>query len=430
MKNILAGEDDFLQIPASPHRRVVIAGGGFAGLEIIKSLKHKPLQVVLFDRHNYFTFQPLLYQVATSGLEANSVAYPYRRFTRGGRNLFFRMAEVEEIDAEHQILKTSLGCITYDYLILATGSMPKYFGLDQHRLMPLKSVPDALKMRNFLLSKFEQALEAERVTERRSLLNVVVVGGGPTGVELAGALAEMKKYVLPKDYPELDLRGMNIYLLEGEDRLLPAMSREASEKSHKFLVELGVTVLLKSLVKEYDGEKVSFGDQEIPTKNLIWTAGVKANLPQGIPAAEFKQSGRVAVDRYMRVKGYNHIYAVGDLAWMSTPDFPDGHPMLAPVAMQQGQLLAENLLKLEAGKKAKQFEYNDKGSMATVGRNRAVVDLPRWKFQGAFAWFVWMFVHLMSLVGFRNRVVVFINWMYNYFTSDRALRLIIRLNDK
>lgn len=414
-----------LQIPLTDYPCVVIAGGGFAGLELIQQLKGEPLQVVLLDRNNYFTFQPLLYQVATSGLEANSVAYPFRRITRRAENVSFRMAEVERVDPDDKVVQTSIGRLPYDYLVLATGSKPVYFGLDEERLLPLKSVPHALEMRNFLLAKFEEALEANGDGEKRALMNIVVVGGGPTGVELAGALGEMKQHVLAKDYPELDFDCTQIFLLEGEERLLPAMSEASGEKARAFLEELGVTIKLRALVEDYDGEKVHFGDESIVTKNLIWTAGVQAAPPEGLSDADFSKGNRLQVDRHSRAGAYRDIFAVGDLATMSTEAYPHGHPMLAPVAIQQAKRLAKNLVRISQGQDPEPFIYNDKGAMATVGRNRAVVDLPNFSFQGALAWFVWMLVHLMSLVGFRNRAVVLVNWMYNYFTYDRALRLII-----
>jgi len=414
-----------INIPDSEHKRIVIVGGGFAGIELAKKLRNEPVQVVLLDKNNFFTFQPLLYQVATSGLEPNSIAYPLRRLFRGASNVFFRLAEVQSVDTSRKEIQTTSGELDYDYLVLATGSAPNFFGLDNEKLIPLKSVRNALDMRNVFLKEFEEALTETDERKRQTLVNIVIVGAGPTGVELAGALGEMKKYVLPKDYPELDIERMQIYLLEGADRVLPTMSKQASAKAHKFLEELGVTVYLKKLVKQYDGKKVTVEDEEILTQNLVWTAGVQGGSLEGIDADNLHKNNRIIVDEYNRVQGHNSLFAVGDVAHFETEDFPNGLPMLAPVAMQQGRHLGKNFLRELKGKEMEPFEYFDKGTMATVGRNRAVVDIHKFKFQGTFAWFVWMFVHLVSLVGFRNKLVVVINWIYNYFTYDRALRLII-----
>jgi len=414
-----------INIPDSEHKRIVIVGGGFAGIELAKKLRNKSIQVVLLDKNNFFTFQPLLYQVATSGLEPNSIAYPLRRLFREASNVFFRLAEVKSVNTTRQEIETTSGALDYDYLVVATGSAPNFFGLDNDKLVPLKSVRNALDMRNVFLKEFEEALTETDEEKRQTLINIVIVGAGPTGVELAGALGEMKKYVLPKDYPELDIERMQIYLIEGADRVLPTMSEEASAKAHEFLEELGVTVYLNKLVKQYDGKKVMIEGEEVLTQNLVWTAGVQGGALEGIDAENLQKNNRIIVDEYNRVRGHHALFAVGDVAHFETEDFPKGLPMLAPVAMQQGRHLAKNILRDLKGEKMEAFEYFDKGTMATIGRNRAVVDLHRFKFQGTFAWFVWMFVHLVSLVGFRNKLVVVINWIYNYFTYDRALRLII-----
>lgn len=414
-----------INIPASPYKRLVIVGGGFGGIELAKKLRNKPIQVVLFDRNNYFTFQPLLYQVATSGLEPNSIAYPLRRLFRNAKNVFFRLEEVLRVDTVRQEISTSQGDLDYDYLVLATGSVPNFFNLDPDKLLPLKSVRNALDMRNLMLKEFEKALTVNTEEEKQAMINMVIVGAGPTGVELAGALGEMKKFVLPKDYPELDIERMKIYLIEGLDRVLPTMSKEASEKAAQYLKELGVTIMLNKLVKQYDGKTVDLGDTEIPAQNLIWTAGVQGDFPEGIDGSHIVKGKRIEVDDYNRIKGFNNIFAIGDVAHFVTNEFPQGLPMLAPVAIQQAHNLAKNILNLENNNALTPFQFVDKGTMATIGRNRAVVDLPRFRFQGTIAWFVWMFVHLVSLVGFRNKLIVVINWIYNYFTYDRALRLII-----
>ncbi|NBC09818.1 MAG: FAD-dependent oxidoreductase [Bacteroidetes bacterium] len=403
-----------MNIPQSPHERVVIAGGGFAGLELAKALRNKNYQVVLLDKNNHFTFQPLLYQVATGGLEPNSIAFPLRRIFRKADNVAFRMAEVEAVHPEKRQIDTSIGPVDFDHFVIATGTRPKFFGLEQSRLLPLKSVPQALQMRNHVLKEFEKAVVTDNKEAKEAYTNFVVVGGGPTGVELAGALGEMKKFVL-----------MNIYLVEGLDRLLPAMSEASSKKAKQYLEELGVQVRLNTMIDEYDGEKVELDGQHLPTRNLIWTAGVAPNPVEGLEDA-LRDTGRISVDEHLRVSSYDHIYAIGDVAEMASEDNPKGYPMLAPVAIQQGKHLAKNLIRRSKGKTEEPFEYFDKGTMATVGRNRAVADIRQLQLGGLLAWLAWMFVHLITLVGFRNRVVVAINWIYNYFTYDKALRLIIK----
>ena len=414
-----------MNIPQSPHERVVIAGGGFAGLELAKALRNKEYQVVLLDKNNHFTFQPLLYQVATGGLEPNSIAFPLRRIFRKADNVAFRMAEVEAVHPEKRQIDTSIGSLHYDHFVIATGTRPKFFGLEQSRLLPLKSVPQALQMRNHVLKEFEKAVITDDKAAKEAYTNFVVVGGGPTGVELAGALGEMKKFVLPKDYPNLDLDLMNIYLVEGLDRLLPAMSEASSKKAKQYLGELGVQVRLNTMIDEYDGEKVELDGQALPTRNLIWTAGVAPNPVEGLEDA-LRDTGRISVDEHLRVSSSDRVYAIGDVAEMASEENPKGYPMLAPVAIQQGKHLANNLIRRSKGKAEEPFEYFDKGTMATVGRNRAVADIRQLRLGGLLAWLAWMFVHLITLVGFRNRVVVAINWIYNYFTYDKALRLIIK----
>ncbi len=414
-----------MNISESEYERVIIVGGGFAGLELAKALRYKPYQVLLLDKNNHFTFQPLLYQVATSGLEPNSIAYPFRRVFHQSNNILFRMAEVGRVDPAMQVLHTNIGEVNYDYLVVATGTKPNFFGLDPSRLLPLKSVPQALQMRNRVLKEFERALVADNEFEKEAHTNFVVVGGGPTGVELAGALGEMKKFVLPKDYPQLDLSTMNIFLLEGVDRLLPAMSEKASERSKKYLEELGVKVHLNTLVEEYDGRQIEVDGETIPVRNLIWTAGVKAAPIDGLEEA-LQDSGQLLVDEYNRVDGFDHIFAIGDVAQMASEENPKGYPMLAPVAQQQGRQLARNLIRRWKNKEMEPFEYFDKGTMATIGRNRAVADIGKVRLGGFIAWLAWMFVHLITLVGFRNKLVVLVNWVYNYFTYDKALRLIIK----
>ena len=412
--------------PGKPH--VVVVGGGFAGLELCKRLRNAPVTVTLVDRHNYHTFQPLLYQVATGGLEADSIAYPLRKVFRKYENVYVRWAEVERVDTEARVLKTTLHDIHYDYLVLATGSTSKYFNFEpvKDKLLTLKTVPDALNLRSYILQNFEKAVAERNPGYFDELVNVAIVGGGPTGLELAGAIGEMKKYILPLDYPEIDLSRMNIVLFQSGDELLDGMSDNASEHALEYVQEIGVTVRLNDRVTDYDGDVLKTKNGfEMRTDTVIWTAGVTANFPEGLPQ-ECTADGRIHVDEHNLVFGLNNVFAIGDVAKMPTTDFPHGHPMLAPVAQQQGELLADNLGRLVRGKAMKPFVYNDKGTMATVGRHRAVVDLPNFKFAGVFAWVTWMLVHVMLLVGFRNKLAAMLDWTVNYLTYDSPMRLIIR----
>ncbi|WP_223034135.1 NAD(P)/FAD-dependent oxidoreductase [Hanstruepera marina] len=419
-----------MNIPKSNFPRLVIVGGGFAGINLAKSLKNKPLQVVLIDKHNYHTFQPLLYQVSSSGLEPDSIAYPLRKIIKKSNNTFFRLAEVEEIQPDNNRIKTTIGEITYDYLVLATGTKTNFFGnADVEKYsMPMKTVPQALNIRSLILQNLEKATIAKTEAERKAFLNFVIVGAGPTGVELAGAIAELKNHIVPRDYRDLNANDMQIHLLEGANRVLPPMSEEASAKAEQFLKDLGVHVHCNTLVKEYNGKKVETNTNlELESETLIWAAGVTGSPVKGLSANSLmERSNRYKVNRYNQVENYPNIFALGDIAYMETEAFPKGHPQVAQPAIQQGQLLGKNILRFIADKPMQKFKYNDKGSMATIGRNKAVVDLGKIKFGGFFAWFVWMFIHLMALVGFRNRVVVFFNWVYNYINFDKAARLIIR----
>ncbi|MGK7393180.1 MAG: NAD(P)/FAD-dependent oxidoreductase [Candidatus Cyclobacteriaceae bacterium M3_2C_046] len=418
-----------INIPDNDLPRVIIIGGGFSGIELAKKLKTDKLQVVMLDRHNYHTFQPLLYQVATAGLEPDSIAGPLRKIIENNQNFFFRMAQVEKVDLAGKKVFTNIGALDFDYLVIANGSKTNYFGNEEiyQNAFPLKQIPQALDLRSHILQNFEKAVITSRGQELQKLLNFVIVGGGPTGVELAGALGELKKHVLPKDYPDLDLSLMNIYLVEGLPKLLPAMSDFAGQKADKYLKNLGVTIMTGQLVDHFDGEEVTLKDgQKIISSTLIWAAGVKGNILAGIPA-ECVEKGRIKVNQYNQMDCYDYVYAIGDIASQKTKGFPDGLPMLAPVAMQQGRHLAQNLLRLASEKPLQPFTYKDKGSMATVGRNKAVVNLPKQlNFGGFFAWFVWLFVHLFYIIGFRRKVIVFSNWIWNYFTYDRGTRLIIR----
>ena len=417
-----------MNIPDSKNPRVVIIGGGFAGVSIAKKLKNKNFQVVLLDKHNYHNFQPLMYQVATGGLEAGSIAYPIRKIVQEHKETFFRMALVERIDTENKKVITDIGTIYYDYVVIATGSTNNYFGNKEieKNSMVMKTIPEALNIRSLILENFELALQTNDMDERRALMNFVIVGAGPTGVELAGALAEMKKAVLPKDYPDLDVTMMEINLVQGADRVLDAMSKKSSKSAEKFLKELGVKIHLKTIVTNYDGTTISTKDGlTFNTQAVIWSAGVKGAPVEGI-ADSLDRATRIKVNEYNQVEGFEDVFALGDVAAMYGEKYQFGHPMMAQPAIQQGELLAENLARLVNKQSMKKFVYNDKGSMATIGRNKAVVDLPKLHFSGFFAWFVWMFVHLMSLIGFKNKALVFWSWVYNYFVFDRESRVIIR----
>jgi NADH dehydrogenase len=419
-----------MNIPQSSFPRVVIIGGGFAGLAAAKGLEKQELQVVLVDKHNYHTFQPLLYQVATGGLEPDSIAFPLRKRFNDVDNFYFRLAEVVQIHPDKNLIETTIGNLDYDELIIATGSTTNFFGNEniQKNTMEMKSVPQSLNIRSLILENFEEALLTDNIEQRNALMNFVIVGGGPTGVELAGALAEMKKGILPKDYPDLDIRQMQINLIQSSGEILKGMSAQASEKAEDFLIKLGVNVWKNLRVLDYDGKIVTTnGIDHFRAETVIWAAGVKGEMVHGLDATcIIDRAERYKVNQFNQIEGYANIYAIGDIACMTSEKNPFGHPMMAQPAIQQGRLVAKNILAKLFNKKTTAFVYNDKGSMATIGRNKAVVDLENWKFQGVFAWFVWMFVHLFSLIGFRNRAIVFLNWVYNYIRFDRETRLIIR----
>lgn len=419
-----------MNIPSSPHKRIVIIGGGFAGISIAKKLKNKKYQVVLLDRHNYHTFQPLLYQVATGGLEPDSIAYPIRKVIQEYDNFYFRLADVKEIDTANNKIIADIGDLHYDYLVVATGTKTNYFGNKEieRNSMSMKTIPQSLNLRSYILENFEQALLVDDEVEKENLMNFVLVGGGPTGVELAGALAEMKKAILPKDYPDLNIDKMQINLIQSGDRILNTMTEKSSTASEKFLQGLGVNIYKNVRVTGYDGHVVTTNtDLSFNTSTVIWTAGVQGKLISGLNKdAIFERIDRIKVDAFNKVKGYENVFAIGDIAIMETEKYPQGHPQMAQPAIQQGALLAENFIRMQKQENLKPFEYNDKGSMATIGRNKAVVDLPKYHFNGVFAWFVWMFIHLISLIGFKNKAVVFLNWVYNYIRFDREARLIIR----
>ena len=419
-----------MNIPNSKKTRVVIIGGGFAGIALSKKLRNKNLQVVLLDKHNYHTFQPLLYQVATGGLEAGSIAYPIRKVIQEYKDFYFRLTSVKEIDTQNQKIISEIGDLNYDYLVIATGSKTNYFGNKEieRNSMSMKTIPQSLNIRSLILENFEQAVLLKDETERNALMNFVLVGGGPTGVELAGALAEMKKAILQKDYPDLDMEKMQINLIQSGDRVLNTMSEKSSKAAEEFLVKLGVTIWKNVRVTNYDGRIITTNtDLTFDSATVIWTAGVQGASVAGLNADSLVEKvERIRVNQYNQVVGYKNIFAIGDIASMESEEYPQGHPMMAQPALQQGKLLGDNLIRLIHKEKMTSFEYNDKGSMATIGRNLAVVDLPHYHFHGVFAWFVWMFVHLFSLIGFKNKAVVFLNWVYNYIWFDREGRLIIR----
>jgi len=417
--------------------KVVIAGAGFGGLKLARKLNNKPgFEVILVDRFNYHQFQPLFYQVATAGLDASNISFPLRKVFQKSNNVRIRMAELKEVVPAANKIITDAEEITYDALVLATGADTNFFGNTKlsENAFPMKSTVEALQLRYRLLHNLEESLTIKDEAELQRRMNIVVVGGGPTGVEISGALAEMKKYILPKEYPELDFSKMNIYLLEGGNKTLATMSDKSAAQSRKYLTELGVVVMINTLVKDYDGKNVSLQDgKTIASNTVIWAAGIKGNVPAGIDKNLIARGNRIKTDRQCHVQGYNNIYAIGDLAYMETPKYQNGHPQVAPVAMQQAELLADNLKRIERrSTEFYDFEYYDKGSMATVGRNLAVVDIPRPRlhFGGFFAWMIWMGLHLMLILGVKNRFFVFCNWLYNYFTYDQNLRLIFREFDK
>jgi NADH:ubiquinone reductase (H+-translocating) len=417
-----------VNVPELNLPRVVIIGGGFAGINLAQSLKNAPVQVVMFDKHNYHTFQPLLYQVATGGLEPDSIAFPLRKMFKNQANFIFRMAEVEYVDTAQKVISTSIGDIKYDYLAVATGSRTNFFGLQGLESMSrgLKNIPEALDLRSVILQNFEAAVLTSDLEERNALMNFVVVGAGPTGLETAGALAELKQHILPTDYAELDLRRMQIHLIEAGDRVLPGMSMESSENAHKALSKMGVNIWLNAKVESYDGVQVHLaGGRDLDAMTVIWSAGVVGNALPGLESA-VGRGGRIEVDQFNRVKGQTQVFAIGDLALMRTEDYPAGHPGVAQVAIQQGQLLARNIKSLIFQRDLREFKYTDKGNMATIGRNKAVGDVKRFKLKGLIAWLMWMAIHLFFLAGFRNRLVVFINWFWSYVTYDKGTRLIIR----
>ena len=416
-------------IPKSPFPKVVIIGAGFAGLKLARNLNKKKLQVVLLDKNNYHQFQPLFYQVATAGLEPSAISFPLRKIFHHSKNVIFRMAEVESLDTDQKRLFTDSGYLDYDYLVLAMGADTNYFGAKNIEFFasPMKTVSEALYIRNKIISNYEKAINIEKQENRRALMNVVIVGGGPTGVELAGAMAELRNNVLPKDYPELSFKNMQVVLIEAGPSLLASMSDEAKEHALEYLKKLWVEVKLETKVQDYDGQQVFLENgNKIETQTLLWAAGIKPNRIKGLQDELFAKNGRILVDKFNQVNGLEGVYALGDICLMETDDYPRGHPQVAQVALQQASALAKNLVNYEEGKEGEPFKYKDLGSMATVGRKLAVVDLPFIKFQGLFAWLTWLFVHLMAILGVKNKLLIFLDWSWNYLSFDPSLRLLIK----
>ncbi|HPA21826.1 MAG TPA: NAD(P)/FAD-dependent oxidoreductase [Ferruginibacter sp.] len=415
--------------------KIVIVGAGFGGLRLARKLNNKPgIEVVLIDRFNHHQFQPLFYQVATAALNGSDISFPLRKVFHNSKNVSVRLAELSQINAADNTVVTSEGNFAYDQLVIATGADTNFFGNSNFEKFawPMKSTVEAMEIRNHILKNFEAALMEADVLHRQRLLNIVVVGAGPTGVELSGAIAEMKKYVLPKDYPELDFEAMNIYLLEGGLKTLAAMSEKSSLQSKNYLERLGVKVKTNAMMQDYNGKTVFLADgSSIESSMVIWAAGIKGNIPTGIDASLIVRGNRIKVNRQCKVEGTKNIFAIGDVAYMEEPAYPKGHPQVAPVAMQQADLLAKNFIYLNSrklNKKITEFTYHNKGSMATVGRNLAVVDIPKPKLHlgGLLAWMIWMSLHLMLILGVKNRFFIFLNWLYAYFTRDQNLRLIFK----
>ncbi len=419
-----------MNIPDTQLPRIVIIGGGFGGMNLAQNLEKSPYQIILLDKRNYHTFQPLLYQVGTSGLEPDSIAYPLRKIIKNQKNMFFRMAEVSHIDTTLSKIRTDVGDLSYDHLVIATGTKTNFFGNEsiENNAVWMKTLPQALNIRSMIFENLEKANRMEDPVKRKELLRFVIAGAGPTGVELCGAIAELRLHVLQNDYPDMDINEIEIHLVEGLDRVLPPFSEECSEKAQKQLEKLGIQIHLKTMVDTYENNLVTTkGDLSFQTANFIWAAGVTGAAISGFEkTALHENANRYIVDSFNAVHGFKNIYAIGDIALMESEEYPKGHPQVAQPAIQQGKHLAKNLKKLAKNEKMEPFSYFDKGSLATIGRNKAVADVAGMHFGGFVAWFMWMFVHLWFLVGFKNRLVTLINWTYNYWNYDKGARLIVR----
>lgn len=430
-KEIELGDDvlNSIRVPDTKLPRVVVIGGGFGGLTFVKKLKNKEVQVVVLDRNNFHQFQPLLYQVATSGIVPDSIAFPLRKQFSKYKNVFFRMAEVLSIDTERNRVISDIGVIDYDFLVLATGSATNFFGMEdvQKNGLGMKSIQEALDIRSMILQRFEQAVVTSDEDERNALTNFVVVGGGPAGVETAGAIAEFRRYIIPRDYPDLNASVMSIHLVEAGGNLLTGMSEASAEKSLRYLEEMGVKVHLENRVVSYDGSLVKTQTGlELPAKSLIWNAGVSGSSPEGLDKDNYAPGKRIIINEFLEVPNHKGVYAIGDVAALVSDEYPKAHPMVAQVAIQQGALLGENILKQLNGKERKVFEYRDKGSLATVGKRKAVADIWGITIGGRMAWFIWSVVHLMSISGFKNKLLIGIHWMWSYYSYDKGNRLIVR----
>lgn len=416
-------------VPNVGKKRVVIVGGGFGGLKLANKLCNSGFQVVLVDRNNYHQFLPMIYEVASAGLEPSSIAFPFRKIFQKRKDFYFRWADVTGVNAKDNLIETSIGKLKYDYLVIASGTETNYFGNQniEDVALPMKTVEEAMSMRNILLANLERSLTTADLKERQALQNIVIVGGGATGVEVSGALSEMKRFVIPKDYPEMEVHKVNIYLIEASPKLLSAMSPQASANAEKFLRGMGVNVMLNTLVQDYrEGKVILDNGMDIPTRNFIWVSGVTGTSFDNIGPELLGRGRRIKVDEHNKVIGLDNVFAIGDVSIMTAEkDYPNGHPQLAQVAIQQGDLLASNLKNMEKGKKLKPFHYRNLGSLATVGRNKAVADFNQLKMHGWFAWIIWLVIHLRSILGIRNKVMVLVNWVWGYLTYDKSIRLIM-----
>jgi len=417
-------------IPDTGQKRVVIVGAGFGGLTLARQLSKADFQIVLVDKNNYHQFQPLFYQVAMAGLEPSSISFPLRKVFQNCKNVFVRVTKVLSVQPEQNQLVTEIGAVRYDYLVLAIGADTNWYGNEQIKsnAIPMKAVSEALFLRNNMFEDYERATIADNYEQRQPYLDIVVVGGGPTGVELAGSLAEMRKHIIAKDYnDDLNRDEIDIHLIHGDPRLLNTMSPQASAKAEFYLRELGVQLWMDKVVTDYDGQIVTINDgSTIRTDKVIWAAGIIGNKIEGLPDTVVARGNRLKVNGVNLLEGSENIFVIGDMAMQIEAKWPNGHPQVAQVAIQQGNALAKNLRRTAKGEPVRDFHYRDLGSMATVGRNKAVVDLPFWRFQGAFAWFVWLFVHLFAILGAKNKVFVFLNWVWNYVSYDQSLRLVIK----
>lgn len=420
-----------INIQRNQKKRVVIVGGGLGGLRLAEDLYGSGMQVVLIDKNNFHQFPPLIYQIASAGIDPSSISFPFRQIFRKRKDFYFRMAEARMVDTEKKILQTSIGKIDYDYLVLAAGATTNFFGNKniEEWAIPMKTVPEAMGLRNALLSNFERALTCATEEERQELLNVVIVGGGATGVEIAGALSEMKRYVIPYDYPDMDSSLMHIYLIEAGDRLLAGLSQESSQKAYDFLKSMGVDIQFGKMVTDYRDHKVIMKDgTEIPTRTFLWVSGIRANAMPGIDESHLGRGFRFKVDEFNRIPGVEDVFAIGDQCLQTSDEaYPNGHPQVAQVAIQQAKNLAKNLKRIDKGADNSQltaFHYNNLGSMATIGRNKAVVEIGKFRSQGFFAWVLWLVVHLRSILGVKNKMMVLLNWLWKYVSYNDSIRMI------